>query len=67
MAHRQFMKEAREKLNLSQQKLADDIEISQTAIAAYESGTRRPKFEVAIRLAEKLGIDWQLFFQRNAS
>ena len=38
--------------NLTQQKLADDLGVSQASITAYEVGIREPSFEVVRKFAE---------------
>lgn len=38
--------------NLTQQKLADAMEISQASVAAYENGIREPSFEIVRRFAD---------------
>lgn len=41
---------------LTQQKLADDLSISQASITAYENGVREPNFEMVNRLAEYFNV-----------
>ena len=42
--------------NLTQQKLADEIGISQASVGAYEIGTREPSFETVKRFADFFGV-----------
>ena len=42
--------------HLTQQKLADDLEISQASITAYECGVREPSFEVVRRFADYFNV-----------
>ena len=42
--------------HLSQQKLADELEVSQSSIAAYETGEREPSFAVIEKIAAYFGV-----------
>ncbi len=46
------MKQLREKLDLTQQQLADAIQVSQPTIAAWERGSRYPHPKVGLRLVD---------------
>lgn len=50
------LKKARAEAQLSQAALADQIGVSQAAIASFESGEKRPSPETAEKLAAALGI-----------
>lgn len=67
MAQRKFMVDAREGENLTQQQLAVEMDLSQTAIAAYEAGIRTPKYKTVVKLGKRLGFDHHLFFEEPAS
>lgn len=45
------LKSLRESRYLTQQKLADDLQISQSSVAAYERGIREPSFAIIETLA----------------
>ncbi len=59
---REWLKEKREDKNLSQQELADKVEISQQYYSFIEKGNRRPSTQVAKKIATILGFDWTIFF-----
>ena len=46
------LKQLRKARFLSQQKLADDLNISQSAVASYERGAREPDFATIQRIAD---------------
>lgn len=48
------IKELREQLGLTQEELAERVNISRSALANYESGLREPKGDILIRFAEAL-------------
>ena len=41
---------------LSQQKVADDLGMSQSAIAGYENGVREPNFQMLEKIAKYFGV-----------
>lgn len=51
---------ARENLNLTQQELADAIDINKSMISAYENGATDPRMSILPPLADKLrvSINW---------
>lgn len=49
---------ARIEKGFTQQQLADAIGVSQTQIANWESGFRKPKMDALMRIGKALGIDW---------
>ena len=51
------IKELRKSKNISQEKLADELGVSQAMIAQYESGKRNPKIETLNRIAKALTVD----------
>lgn len=51
------LKEARKKKGISQQVLADRLNVSQQMIAQYENDKRQPKSETKQKIADALGID----------
>ncbi|AKX95661.1 transcriptional regulator [Moorella thermoacetica] len=48
------IKELREKIGLTQEELAERVQISRSALANYESGYREPKGEILVRFAKAL-------------
>ena len=52
------MKEARERIKMTQQELASSVGISVAAICRYETGKRTPNVRIAKRIAKVLGIPW---------
>lgn len=55
------LKKIREELNLSAQKLADKLGVSQSSIAQYEIGKREPNFNFILQLNIKLNINLNWF------
>lgn len=51
-----ILKEIREKADLTQLEVAKKAKISIRAYKMYESGERKPKSDVAIRIADALGV-----------
>lgn len=50
------MKTYREKKGMSQTELAKAVGISQSEISSYESGVKSPRVNVALAIAEVLGV-----------
>lgn len=50
------LKRTREKCKLLQEEVAKKVGISWRAYQNYESGDRKPKSDVAIRIADVLGV-----------
>ena len=48
--------EQRKKLGLSQEELAEKLNISQKSISKYELGNRKPQYKVLVRMAEYFGV-----------
>lgn len=61
------IQDLRNKRNLTQQDLADAIEVTRATIIALEKGSYNPSLELAFRLAKffKIGIE-KLFFENGA-
>ena len=51
----------------SQQSVADEIGISQSAVASIEAGIRNPSVEMAKKIAGALGFAWTRFFEDQES
>ena len=48
--------EQRKKLGLSQEELAEKLNISQKSISKYKLGDRKPQYKVLVRMAEYFGV-----------
>ena len=57
------IKEARERLGLTQCQLADKIGVTPSAITNYEKETSHPKEQVLYKLIDALGVDANYLFQ----
>ncbi len=55
------IKKLRKELKLSQQELASMIGVTQSSIYLWEKGSRKPKLEQVIKLAEVLGVPVRYF------
>ncbi|MDY4838341.1 MAG: helix-turn-helix transcriptional regulator [Lachnospiraceae bacterium] len=51
-----FLSDLRKERNLTQQKLADELNLSTSAIALYESGKRTPPLKRAVEIAEYFNL-----------
>lgn len=60
------IQELRNKLNLTQQDLADAVDVTRATIIALEKGNYNPSLELAFRLAKffKTGVE-KIFFERG--
>ncbi len=56
--------ELRKMVGMTQQNVADAADIKRASYCNIESGTRRPSVEVAKRIANVLGFDWTLFYEK---
>lgn len=65
------LKDIRTKNRLTQAELAGFIGVTQTAIANYENGTRRPVPSVAEKISDFFGLTdkerWNMFYARKES
>lgn len=46
------IKEIRKKCGLTQKELGERVGVSEAAISQYESGKRRPDYEIVLRMAD---------------
>ena len=60
---REWLIEARKKNNLSQQKVAEAIHITQGAYSQYEHGICTPKPDKAKAIGALLGFPWFKFYE----
>lgn len=60
MEIKDILKQLRKSRGLSQIKLANDLNVSKSLIAAYETGTRKPSYEMLIDLSSyfKVSADY---------
>ena len=56
------IQEMRNKLNLTQQDLADAVEVTRLTIIALEKGSYNPSLELAFRLAKFFKVDIEEIF-----
>ncbi len=56
------IKELRKKKNITQLKLAFDLNVSQNTLSRYETGEREPSYDVLIKIADyfNVSIDYLL-------
>jgi len=56
----------RKERNMTQAELAKCVGIGQSTLAGYESGTRRPRPEIAEKIGKVLGLThsqlWEMFY-----
>ena len=52
------LRQLRQSRYMSQQKLADGLNISQSAIASYENGVREPDFAMIKKIADYFGVSF---------
>lgn len=50
---------------LSQEEVAEAIEISPSTYSSYENGTRTPKPRIAKKIARIFNFDWTKFYENN--
>ena len=61
---REWLINIRKNKKMSQEKLADNVNISREYISMIESGDRNPSVTVAKLIGESLGFDWKKFFEK---
>ena len=50
------IKELREKKNITQLKLAVDLNLNQNTLSRYETGEREPSYDVLIKIADYFNV-----------
>jgi len=60
----EHMKEARQKKNLSQAELAQNIGVSRQTVNMIENGAYNPTIELCIRICKELGVTLDDLFWR---
>lgn len=61
------LKELRDELNISQYKLSKDLNLSRSAISAYELNKRQPDFEILERIADYFNVSIDYLIGRSNS
>lgn len=56
----------REETGFSQQKIADDLDISRSTVGMYELGTREPNFETLEAIADYFNVDMDYLIGKSA-
>ncbi|MFE4896606.1 helix-turn-helix transcriptional regulator [Peribacillus butanolivorans] len=67
MKSRQWLLDKRTKANLTQEEVATQADIKRPYYTQIESGVRSPSVKVAKEIAEIIGFDWTLFFEKDCS
>jgi|BioPla2DNA2_1021312.scaffolds.fasta_scaffold383885_1 putative transcriptional regulator len=67
MRERTWLREMRDKRQLTQQQVADLIRTTQQHYSLIEKGERRPSPLLAKRIAALFGFDWTVFFDDEAA
>ncbi len=52
-----MFKETRKKYNLKQIEMAEILEVNQNMISQYETGIKKPGFDILFRFHKKFGIE----------
>ena len=61
----QNIKNAREKQNITKQKLAESIGYDRNSLSKLERGEKNVQYKTAVRLAEALDVPFPKLFSRN--
>lgn len=61
------IREARIRLNLTQEELASRVGVTKSAIANYENGVSTPKVEILYALMRALAVDANFLYEQEAS
>ncbi len=62
-----LLKEFREKMGYTQEKLAEITGVDRSLISKYETGRAKPSPKVAKSIASILGFEWTLFYEPPAN
>lgn len=61
------MRELRTMHSMTQMELAKRVGVSQPSIASMEAGRTRPRIKTAKKIAEVLGVSWDMFYADDDS
>lgn len=61
------IKAARERVHLTQEQLAEIIDISPTHMSVIERGVKTPKLDTFVRIANALGVATDALLKSNSS
>ena len=64
---RDWLKELRIQKGLTQEKVAEQVNIKRADYSMIESGTRTPSVSLAKSIAEIIGFDWTIFFENDCN
>ncbi|GIN71283.1 putative HTH-type transcriptional regulator YqaF [Bacillus sp. J14TS2] len=64
---RNWLKSLRIQKGLTQQEIADIVNIERAYYTMIESGNRNPSVSVAKSIASAIGFDWTIFFELNSN
>jgi len=53
----------RQALGLTQQKLAEELNVTRQAVSAWEGGDAAPRPHIQVAIASALGVAWSVLFQ----
>lgn len=62
-----IVNELRRKHGMTQMELAKRVGVSQPSIASMEAGRTHPRIKTAKKLAEVLGVSWDMFYADDDS
>ena len=65
MKNREWLIKKRLDRKLTQQQIADDVEIDRSFYNQIENGVRNPSVETAKKIANCLDFDWAVFFEEK--
>lgn len=49
--------------DMTQEELADKVELKRSTISSIEAGINKPSISTAKKLGNELGFDWTLFYE----
>lgn len=61
----ELLRKKREECGYTQQRLADAVGVTQTAISLIESGDRLPSVPLAKKIGNVLGFEWSELYNDN--
>jgi transcriptional regulator with XRE-family HTH domain len=64
---REWLKNLRVKANMSQQQLAEKVEVSREYITMIENNERTPSVLIAKKIGKELNFNWTIFFESKSN